>query len=1180
MTTNSSVHAELTGLADRAVTTARRWTIQATKYPQDRAAALLGDVLKHPGGLDFTVAFVDGVIRPEDLDVAAANLAELASSNPTFIPRYLRLPMRLGGAFAKALPRIVVPVARRVFASMVGDLVVDVSDAKLGKALARLKAGGARLNVNLLGEAVLGDDHATTRLNETLKLLRRDDVDYVSLKVSAVVGPHNPWAFDETVDHAVGKLRPLYEYAASARERKFINLDMEEYHDLHLTIAVFKRLLGEPALKGLEAGIVLQAYLPDALAAMQDLQQWAAERVAAGGAPIKVRIVKGANLAMERVQSTIRDWPLPICDSKQASDANYLRVLDYALRPEHTAHVRIGAASHNLFTQAMVWELAGERGVRDDVELEMLSGMATQQAAAITRDVGELLLYVPVVHRDEYDVAIAYLVRRLEENAAPENFMSAIFDLADDESLFEREKQRFLASVDQLLAEGLEPPAPNRTQDRASETADDLAQPLRVGDRWHFDNVPDTDAALPANLAWGATVRQLMADDTLGTDIVDAHRVTTTEALDDVVNRGVQAGRAWQARPLAERVDILHRVGVELGLMRADLLAVAGNEVGKPLDQSDPEVSEAIDFAHYYAEQAEPLYEMPGAVFTPATLTVVTPPWNFPIAIPLGGVLAALAAGSAVILKPATPTRRCGALIAEACWRAGVPTEVLQLVNLADHELGHQLITDTRVDVVVLTGSAETAEMFRSWRPDLHLMAETSGKNAIIVTPSADLDLAVADVVTSAFGHAGQKCSAASLVICVGSVAESRRFRHQLVDAVRSLHVAWPTDPATQMSPLTEKPGDKLLRGLTTLEPGQRWAVQPRRLDDTDRLWSPGVRIGVAPGSEFHLVEYFGPILGVMTAPTLEAAVELQNATAFGLTGGLHSLNSEEIDYWLNHVSVGNAYVNRSITGAIVRRQPFGGWKQSAVGTGTKAGGPNYLFGFGTFAFEPVATSLPHPAKTQLLALAKVGREVLSGSDQHRLAAAIALDEQAARTEFDVMHDPTQLGVERNVLRYQPLDVTVRVSEGVPVLHVLREASAALAAGEFEQTSDGLRRAMAGNPDCRATVSFSIAEPLPDAVVELLERYGCPVRVQSDAEFAQWAASADWQHDGRIRLLGGDASALARALKGSIDVAVFASDVVTAGRVAMLTYLHEQALSMTNHRFGNRTPVLDGVLGR
>ena len=429
-----------------------------------------------------------------------------------------------------------------------------------------------------------------------------------------------------------------------------------------------------------------------------------------------------------------------------------------------------------------------------------------------------------------------------------------------------------------------------------------------------------------------------------------------------MIDTAVEKGKAWGALSGAERAAILHRAGDVLEARRADLLEVMASETGKTIDQGDPEVSEAVDFAHYYAEAARKLDDVDGATFVPAKLTVVTPPWNFPVAIPAGSTLAALAAGSAVVIKPAKQARRSGAVMIEALWEAGVPRDVLTMVQLGERELGRQLISHPAVDRVILTGGYETAELFRSFRQDLPLLAETSGKNAIIVTPSADLDLAAKDVAYSAFGHAGQKCSAASLVILVGSVAKSKRFHNQLIDAVTSLKVGYPEDPASQMGPIIEPANGKLLNALTTLGEGESWAVEPKKLDGTGKLWSPGVRYGVRRGSYFHLTEFFGPVLGVMTAETLEEAIAIQNQIEYGLTSGLHSLNPAELGLWLDTVQAGNLYVNRGITGAIVQRQPFGGWKKSAVGAGTKAGGPNYLVGLGEWVSKPSTAAGRPPA--------------------------------------------------------------------------------------------------------------------------------------------------------------------------------------------------------------------------
>jgi RHH-type transcriptional regulator, proline utilization regulon repressor / proline dehydrogenase / delta 1-pyrroline-5-carboxylate dehydrogenase len=1156
---------EAAALAEDAIALVRRWLTEAAQVPVDASAEQLAGVLKDPNGLDFTVGFVDGVVRPEDLQVAARNLAALAPKVPAFLPWYMRSAVRLGGTMAPVLPQVVIPVARRVLREMVGHLIVDATDAKLGPAIAKIRKDGIKLNVNLLGEAVLGEHEASRRLEGTHTLLSRPDVDYVSIKVSSTVAPHSAWAFDEAVEHVVEKLTPLFaraaSYAAAGQKAKFINLDMEEYKDLDMTIAVFTRILDKPEFKNLEAGIVLQAYLPDALAAMIRLQDWAAARRADGGAAIKVRVVKGANLPMEQVEASLHDWPLATWSTKQDSDTNYKRVLNYSLHPDRIENIRIGVAGHNLFDIAFAWLLAKKRGIADtaeqSIEFEMLLGMAQGQAEAVKKDVGSLLLYTPVVHPAEFDVAIAYLIRRLEEGASQDNFMSAVFELGGDapesKALFEREKQRFLASLARL-DDAVPPPA--RQQDRSLPAA-----PLP---RDSFVNTPDTDPSLPANRTWGRAILARVPSSTLGNAAVEAATINDEQTLNSVIDTAVEKGKAWGALSGAERAEILHRAGDVLEARRAELLEVMASETGKTIDQGDPEVSEAVDFAHYYAESARRLDDVDGATFVPAKLTVVTPPWNFPVAIPAGSTLAALAAGSAVVIKPAKQARRSGAVMIEALWEAGVPRDVLTMVQLGERELGRQLISHPAVDRVILTGGYETAELFRSFRPDLPLLAETSGKNAIIVTPSADLDLAAKDVAYSAFGHAGQKCSAASLVILVGSVAKSKRFHNQLIDAVTSLKVGYPEDPTSQMGPIIEPAGGKLLNALTTLGEGESWAVEPRKLDGTGRLWSPGVRFGVRRGSYFHLTEFFGPVLGVMTADTLEEAIAIQNQIEYGLTSGLHSLSADELGIWLDTVQAGNLYVNRGITGAIVQRQPFGGWKKSAVGAGTKAGGPNYLVGLGgwiskasTAGAAPAAAPVPSGVRR----IENAAKGFLAADELELLRRALASDAAAWAEEFGTAKDVSGLSAERNIFRYRALPVTVRLSEGEPLAHLVRTVAAGVQAG--------------------STLTVSTAVELPVPLGTVLSGLGIDVTVENDAEWLATAgrlAGAGQQSGARIRLLGGNPKALAEATGGRPDLAVYSHPVTEAGRVELLPFLHEQAISITAHRFGTPNHLSDSLI--
>ncbi|HEY5222992.1 MAG TPA: bifunctional proline dehydrogenase/L-glutamate gamma-semialdehyde dehydrogenase [Microbacteriaceae bacterium] len=1211
----------------------------------DPAAERLAGVLKDPNGLDFAVGFVDGVARPQDLFVAGYNLQRVAKKVPAFLPWYMRFAIWLGGVFGPVVPWIVIPIARAVLRRMVGHLVVDATPAKLGDAIAHLRAPsgsaaghegrpGPRLNLNLLGEAVLGEKEATRRLDGTRALLARDDVDYVSIKVSSIASQLSMWSFDEAVTRVVERLTPLYELAAASRPAKFINLDMEEYHDLGLTIAVFQRILSQPQLQQLEAGIVLQAYLPDALDALQGLTEWAQSRRAGGGAPIKVRLVKGANLAMERVDAIVRGWPQAPYRSKQSTDANYKRVLDWALTPDHTYAVKLGVAGHNLFDVAFAWLLATRRGVEDRVEFEMLLGMATEQADAVTRTVGRLLLYTPVVHPREFDVAISYLIRRLEENASSENFMSAVFELTENRALFEREKQRFLASIAELEADdgphGLAP-LPNRTQDRGREwqdaadtalfrpspvlldptsmeggltaavlglqrgssgepSASDTGAPLtemvqvigsgaepspalrpRSGTgRGTFHNEADTDPALPANRAWGRGILSRVATSELGMSTILNSAITDAATLDRVIASVRDAGQRWGYWLGDDRGAALDRAGLALSANRDRLIEVMAAETGKTIAEADVEVSEAVDFAHYYAARARELDTVQGAVFSPSKLTVVTPPWNFPVAIPAGSVLAALASGSGVIIKPAPQAKRSAAIMVEALWEAGIARELLALVDVEEGALGQQLISDPRVDRVILTGAYETAKLFRSWRPDLPLLAETSGKNAIIVTPNADYDLAVADIVKSAFGHAGQKCSAASLVILVGSVAKSERFRSQLVDAVTSLPVGYPQNAVSQMGPLIEPASGKLLHALTTLGGSEDWLVTPRQLDETGRLWSPGVRTGVEPGSYFHLTEFFGPVLGIMRARNLAEAIRYQNAVDYGLTAGLHSLDSDELALWLATVQAGNLYVNRGITGAIVQRQPFGGWKRSSVGAGTKAGGPNYLFGLGSWLPETghSSTSLHlRGLDTRVTQLIESGQSSMSYEDFDRVRRSALSDAIAAANEFNQVKDVSGLGVERNVFRYRPMPVSIRLSEGSELPDLLRILAAATVV--------------------KSRFDVSTPQKLPTALRQVLRAREIPVIVESDATWLSRVAAsgpgvvssgAVAREVHRIRLIGGDPLALAGALRGTPDIAVYAGAVTPSGRVELLPFVHEQAISITNHRFGNPTRLSDAVI--
>ncbi|GMA21884.1 proline dehydrogenase family protein [Arsenicicoccus piscis] len=1149
-----STRPDTTELVEQAVALAKRWqaATAAGETKAERATSTqLGALLRDEAGLDLAVKFVDRVARPEDPYVAAKELGTISAADAaTFLGPVDRTLLGVGASVARLAPPVVVPIARRRLRQIVGHLVVDATDPALGKHLAKARAEGFRLNVNLLGEAVLGEHEAAARTERTRKLLERDDVDYVSIKVSSLVSQISTWDTEGTVERVLERLRPLYRTAAAASPTKFVNLDMEEYRDLDLTLEVFERLLSEEQFHDLSAGIVLQAYLPDAVPALERLIAFGQERHAAGRAPFKIRVVKGANLAMEQVEAEVHGWAQAPYTSKEDVDANYLRFVERALRPDATQVLRLGVASHNLFDVAYAHLLAKSRGVTDSLDIEMLQGMAPAQARAVKEQVGTVVLYTPVVAPKDFDVAVSYLIRRLEENAAPQNFLHAMFadaHGADDSHGASKstatpmadQERRFRASA---VAAGRVATGPRRSPERPAVTD-------------QFANTPDSDPALPAVRQWAreAVSRQPAP--------LTSEVLHSPDEVDRVVATARAAAPGWAARPAAERAGILREAARRLEDRRGDLLTVMAAEGGKTVGEADPEVSEAIDFARYYADRALELESgaaVDGARFEPDSLVLVTPPWNFPVAIPTGSVLASLAAGSAVIIKPAHPTPGCVEVAMSALWDAGVPREVLQVVRADESDTGKALVSHRDVDTVLLTGSIETARMFAEWRTEHprgpRVLAETSGKNALVVTPAADLDLAVADLVRSAFGHAGQKCSAASLAILVGSVGTSERFRRQLVDAVSSLTVDWPTNLSATMGPVIEEPTDKLLRALTTLEPGETWLVEPRRLDDSGRLWSPGLKDGVRPGSLFHLTEVFGPVLGLMHARDLDEALALQNATAFGLTGGLHSLDDDEIAAWSEQVEVGNGYINRHTTGAIVQRQSFGGWKDSVVGPGAKAGGPNYVAQLGQWFPEGIASQGRSPLP-RVSALIDRLAPLLDDAAVDWVRASARSDAQAWALDLGLEHDESALHPESNVFRYRVHpSVTLRAEPGASLIDLVRS----LVAAELVGSSVGV------------SLDPSVAEALPRESVDgstaaAVRHLDQLATVESRAAFEERARTS--LGNGRVRVLGESASLVAD-LAGS-DVTLLTGPVLSTGRRELLTYLREQAISRTLHRFGH-----------
>lgn len=904
-----------------------------------------GRLLKDPKAIEVTITLTDEVMRINSMREAltifnhAARKASVQGFGPlnAFGLKFIRI-------LAIGLPGVVIRLVHQRVRALSKDLILPAEQNRLSKHLGKRKEEGIRLNINVLGEAVLGKSEADERFKRLVEMIHRPEVDYISVKLSAVVAQMITINHKGSLEKVCEKLRIIYKDADM--HGTFINLDMEEFRDLALTVDAFKRVLSEPEFLHIHAGIVLQAYLPESHAAFADLVSFAVERNKAQGGTIKIRLVKGANLAMEKAEGELHGYiPAPY-GSKSDVDASYARLIDVALRPEHAHAVRIGIASHNLFHLTWAIEVARSRAVLPQLDIEMLEGMANAEALAVTRSGHQVLFYTPVTNKDDFASAVAYLVRRLDENTSDENYLKAAFEISRNPTKFAEQKARFEKSVSQRHT--ISTNSRRHQSDPVdysifhNQSSGDPTEPNYVNAiNEEIDRVRKHDMAIPVVINGD----ELKTDQFIaGTDPGDngAQWYTYFVANEQMIDKAVAVSReglnSWSKKDVAERKAILFNVANVMHTQRARTIALMSRDAGKTVSESDPEVSEAIDFARYYASTG-----VDDSDSKAVGVVLVVPPWNFPYAIPAGGICAALAAGNTVILKPAPETVATAWVLAQQLWEGGVPKDVLQFVATRDDDTGKHLVTHDGVDAVILTGSFDTANMFVGWKNELNLLAETSGKNSLVVSACADIDAAVKDLVQSAFGHAGQKCSAASLGIIVESIYKDPSFIRQLIDDVTTLKVGAGWDFATTVGAVIRRPEGALLRALTTLDDGESWLVEPQQLDQAGQLWRPGVKVGIKPGSWSHRNEWFGPVLGLMVAPDLKTAIKWQNATDFGLTAGIHSLDADECALWMDSVEAGNLYINRGITGAIVQRQPFGGWKRSSVGANAKAGGPNYV---------------------------------------------------------------------------------------------------------------------------------------------------------------------------------------------------------------------------------------------
>ena len=897
--------------------------------------------------------FVDVLPTLRSSGAVIAHLEEYFGGGSSGLPQLLRLLLAVGTHFAPVTSWIV----RRNVAAMAGQFITGATAAKALPILRDSANRGAGFTVDILGETVLSEEEAAAyagRYMELLETLARGTEHWrsggreqprvnVSVKISALYSQIHAAAPEAAIDHLKNRLRPLLRRARQLGA--FVNLDMESHALKNLTLHLFKSLLDEPEFAACRnVGIVIQAYLKESEADLLDLITWAGSRPR----QFTVRLVKGAYWDYERVVAGQRNWEVPVFEQKAQTDANYERLTRLLI--ENDATICSAFATHNVRSLANVIATAEASGVSSSrYEFQMLYGMVGSIEDALLGMGFHVREYCPI---GDLLPGMAYLVRRLLENTSNEGFLRAKFTsrLSAEDLLRNPASMLTTESPSNAPAFSHEP-----LLDFSKTDVRSAMRTALEAERVHFaKHLPLVIGGTPVF----KTTEFASINPANPSEIVGWIAAASTQDANAAVEAAIAASASWSRVPPAHRAALLRKAALIMRRARHELAALEVWEVGKNWQEADADVVEAIDYCNFYAdemmrlESAEVTEETPGEKNThsyiPRGVGVIIAPWNFPLAILCGMTAAAVVTGNCAIMKPAEQSSVIAFRLMRIFGEAGFPPGVVNLLTGDGEEIGEHLVGHPRVEFIAFTGSKEVGlkilESAGRTKPSQaevkKVVCEMGGKNALIIDSDADLDDAIAGILYSAFGYQGQKCSALSRLILLEDIHDLVLSR--LREAAASLAVGIPSDPSVFIGPLIDKQAlERVLRYVEIGKGEATLAFEGTVPDSSGYFCPPIIFSDVRPTARIAREEIFGPVLCVLKAESLDRALMLANDSDFALTGGLYSRSPANIEKVRREFRVGNLYINRPITGAVVKRQPFGGFKMS--GTGTKAGGSDYL---------------------------------------------------------------------------------------------------------------------------------------------------------------------------------------------------------------------------------------------
>ena len=930
--------------------------------------------------------------------------------------------------------------------------------------------------------------------------------DYLSIKVSDLCSQLQPLNYAQNKEELCSRIADIY------RRYKFVNLEMGEYNEAELTIDVFLTVMAMPEFLNYTAGITLQAYLPDSHQFQTALLDLAKKRVAEGGAPIKIRLVKGDNLGAETTISSLHGWENPVFPTKIEVDANFMRLLDCAMLPENAAAAHVSVASHNLFTIGYAHLLSIKNDVQKYVDFEMFEGIINHFSRTLKTLGMNVTLHQPTQKNEYATNAVSYLVQQLNDNTGKDNFLNYCFDLKADSEEWNFLYAQFTLAYDMKDNVRSEP---FRTQNRNLEP-----EPCNLEDETYslepeiFRKEADTDFCLRANREWAEGIRnrwkknakdmpyvifvQVGEKEFLGEKkrrymdhsqndevcVCELH-LSNQEQMKTIVEAARNDAPEWRKAAIDERNRILHNAADNMSAARGELIGCMTAITGKTFPDADVEVSEAIDFCRFYNITMKRFAELNTIRCTPKGVILVIAQWCFPIAKTIGNVAAALAGGNTVILKPATAIFPVAYEFAKRFWAAGVPKEALQLVCNDDNESLNYLATHHVIKHIIFTGSADNAFKLHKNNPRCPLTAETGDKNVIVLTDSEDRAQAIKNIVASAFGNAGKRNSACSLLLVEKELYDDPEFAAKLKDAVAGIQTGSAWDFNNNVGAMVDNRNNKLLHAVENLEPGESWLIEPEFIDKKKYILKPCVKWGVRPESYIFRNELFAPLLAVARIENAKKGME------------------------------------------------YSEMKTAAFGAEINADSPNYLTCF--MNIDEARYPRPDKHEKEFSAFSAL----LDGVEKKRFDAAISSYKR--NREMDFLHERDINIVTENMFRYLPLENCVlRVRHSDRLSNVLMIIAASC---------------IAHTP---ITASIAADDPKYKPLHKLIGKYyRCSIVAQNEIMFIK-----DMEKYERIRTFSHDISDNIYNKAAELCKYISTAPPLSEGRVEMLHYLKEHKIKI------------------